>query len=323
MQRRVTLFLAGGLGNQLFQYAAALSRKPTNLYLDCQLGMPRVNHFGDADILDFVLPIDPKILDKKNSESFFMKVVWFLIRFGFQPKKWEKFFLSRFVILMGGILSITVWMRRPTMIKVATESGYWKIRKYYMHEYLIGYFQSYVWASQSSIYGQLKGIHLKLPSESFSSFYNTVKYQNAVAVHVRLGDYEKDRGFGIPTPEYYELALRNLEGSMDIEHIWLFSNVPEDAISYIPEKYSQIVTVIPAFEDSAAETLELMRHATSYVIGNPTFSWWGAFLSYRESPIVIAPKPWSKFGREPSQLIPPHWIRLEAWPKENKSDHQY
>jgi hypothetical protein len=70
---------------------------------------------------------------------------------------------------------------------------------------------------------------------------------------------------------------------------------------------------VPDFEGSAAETLEAMRHAKNYILGNSSLSWWGAKLSYSKTPIVIAPNPWFKAAPEPRDLIPADWSRIEAF----------
>jgi hypothetical protein len=119
--------------------------------------------------------------------------------------------------------------------------------------------------------------------------------------------------------EYYRSALNLIQAKKQIDRIWLFSNEPEKAIEFVPTDYILRTEVVPDFGGSAGETLEAMRNANSYVIGNSTLGWWGAFLSYDESKVVVAPTPWSKFSPEPNMLIPPTWIRLAGWPSNQGS----
>jgi hypothetical protein len=73
LKKKVTLFLTGGLGNQLFQYAAALSRNVDTITFDCVLGAPRKNKNGKPDIFDFELPTVTKIHVPKIPKYIFSK----------------------------------------------------------------------------------------------------------------------------------------------------------------------------------------------------------------------------------------------------------
>ena len=63
---------------------------------------------------------------------------------------------------------------------------------------------------------------------------------------------------------------------------------------------------------SAAETLQTMRLCHGYVIGNSSFSWWGAKLSFQENPPVISPSKWFLGQPDPAGLIPDDWERIDA-----------
>jgi hypothetical protein len=151
-------------------------------------------------------------------------------------------------------------------------------------------------------------------SDEYCNFVAESSGRQVVAVHVRLGDYKQEDGFGIPTSEYYECALQMLQAEEPIDEIWLFSNEPSEALSYLPTMYHGLTRIVPDFNGSAATTLQAMRIADRYVIANSSLSWWGAFLSYSKFPTVIAPKPWFISSPEPAELIPSHWMRLDAWP---------
>jgi hypothetical protein len=185
----------------------------------------------------------------------------------------------------------------------------------YENEYLIGYFQSYRWPGLDYVASELESLSLKKPSSELVNFIDEVGEKETVMIHVRLGDYKKQDNFGILGPDYYESALKDLMHSRGFEKILLFSNEPAVAISYIPEKFHDLIYVVPDFLGSAAETLEAMRYAKSYVIGNSTLSWWGARISYTVGARVIAPQPWFKSAVEPADLIPPGWMRIAGFHK--------
>ena len=312
--RRVSLFLTGGLGNQLFQYAAALSREADAIIFDCELGLPRKNRNMQADIFDFKLPGKTEIYLGKFPKFIFSKAGGYILRQGMRPTQIESNGVVRFGIKSAGTILLSIWLGKFTHILQGKDNGYWKMPNFSKREYLIGYFQSYLWATDPKVLAQLQTLKLANMSAEFRDFLSKNPGKGAVAVHVRLGDYKQEAGFGIPTSNYYELALHTLDVEEPITEIWLFSNEPAEALSYLPAEYHTRTRVVPDFNGNAAETLQAMRLASRYVIGNSSLSWWGAFLSYSDSATVIAPNPWFRLSPEPTELIPPHWIRLDAWP---------
>jgi hypothetical protein len=312
-KRQTRVFLTGGLGNQLFQYAVALSRNTQELQIDCLLGNPRTNGLGIPDIFDFHFPLITKQYKSFLPKYLFSKTAGYLLRQGMQPTQLEKNLIFKKLVKLFGTAALSIWLNGYFKILQATDNGYWKMPTPYSREYLIGYFQSYVWAEEPRVKAQLQSMRLVNPSQELSDFLESEKKFRATAVHIRLGDYKLEDGLGIPTFEYYAEALNEIENINPIERIWLFSNEPEEAVSFLPAKYKKLTIVVPNFMGSAAETLEAMRHSVNYVIANSSMSWWGAFLSYSESPIVIAPKPWFKSNQEPTKIVPQNWIRLVAW----------
>ena len=92
--------------------------------------------------------------------------------------------------------------------------------------------------------------------------------------------------------------------------IWVFSDEIEKAKEFIPRKYFDYCRWINDDGESAVETLEKMRLGSAYIIGNSTFSWWGAFLSYTQNAPIIYPSPWFIGIDDPNQLIPANWVEI-------------
>lgn len=317
IRQQTRLFLTGGLGNQLFQYAAALSRRKENIQIDCSLGNPRLNGSGQPDLFDFRLSPGVTQYESRLPKYLFSKTAGYMLRQGMQPTQIEKNMIFKTLIRILGTVSLSIWSHGPIKILQATDNGYWKMPSIFSKEYLIGYFQSYVWAQELDVEEQLRSLRLNKSSPELTFFLESEKKYKVTAVHIRLGDYKHEIGFGIPSKEYYAEALNRIEESEGIERVWLFSNEPDEALSFIPSKFRQNTMIVPHFMGSAAETLEAMRHAESYVLANSSLSWWGAFLSYSDSPCVIAPKPWFKFSQEPKKIVPSKWTRLSAWPTQS------
>jgi hypothetical protein len=145
------------------------------------------------------------------------------------------------------------------------------------------------------------------------SYRILAQVEHPVVIHLRLTDYNLENAFGIPSPNYYKDALRLLGENIQIGKVWIFSDDQEKAREILPQSITQDARWIPEICQSAACTLEVMRLGSHYIIGNSTFSWWGAFLSYADNATVIAPTPWFQGMEEPRDLIPPNWLRVDAW----------
>ena len=111
--------------------------------------------------------------------------------------------------------------------------------------------------------------------------------------------------------QYFETAINFQLGRCNYESIWFFSDEPSLAKNIVKFNNKIETRWIPEVGQSAAETLEVMRHGKGYVISNSTFSWWGAFLSYNENAIVVAPSPWFKAMSQPKMLIPNNWVEID------------
>jgi hypothetical protein len=180
-------------------------------------------------------------------------------------------------------------------------------------ELLIGYFQSYIWANLPSAKMELKSLRLKSNPKSLTDFLDQYQNQRILSVHIRRGDYRNETSFGLLSSNYYERAIALVSEEYDFDRIWLFSDEPNFAISLLPKNLIGRVEIVPDFDGSASATLEAMRHANAYVLANSSLSWWGAWLSYIEDPIVIAPEPWFRHSPEPNKIIPSNWQRISAW----------
>jgi hypothetical protein len=201
----------------------------------------------------------------------------------------------------------------PVRVVQGLDNGYFEIGKSYRNEYLIGYFQSYRWFKQESVRNEIRRIKLKVESPQLNKFLEEEKDLKAVLLHVRLGDYKLEKDFGIPLRQYYEDSLNHIKNIQGVNRIWLFSDEPEHALTYIPDTLREKARIVPTFKEGSATTLEAMRHAGSYIIANSSLSWWGACLSYSANPLIIAPSPWFKSKPEPREIIPDHWERVRAW----------
>jgi hypothetical protein len=178
--------------------------------------------------------------------------------------------------------------------------------------YLDGYWQSerYFLQIRTELQAELT-IDLSGANASLAS---AISQENAVAVHVRRGDYlssmAASKFHGTCPSTYYRQAAEVIEQKVGPVHYYLFGDDPEwtkDNLFFL-----QPATIVT--HNSAAEAhldLELMRRCNHHIIANSTLSWWGAWLSDAESKTVIAPSRWFlDTSVDTRDLIPASWHRL-------------
>lgn len=313
-KKPLIVFLTGGLGNQLFQVANALTwDQDREILLEWKLGRPRCSKQGLPDIMSFKLPKRVKLLNRTRNSYFASKTAGFILRSGVAPKKWEKNSIIRGAIQFFGNLVLSIHFWKPIKLIQGLGIGYSSTIKSQGQNFLIGYFQSYRFISDFESFKALQLLSLTYKNAELDKFREIAKREHPIVVHLRLGDYKSENTFGIPGTSYYRKALFTLTAKYPNSKIWVFSDEEKEAVKIFPSEYMQKVRWFTDNKLSSAETLEIMRLGISYAIANSTFSWWGAILCKEEKPMVICPDPWFRFQDDPLDLIPPDWKRVAAW----------
>ena len=296
--------LISGLGNQLLQYAfgrqLALTRKvPLRLdisFFDSQdLRTYKLNRFNiDADIATStdIIPFTKEVSTYQNlhaKTSFYAKV-YRNIEPVFYPKHTKNYFKEA-----------VWWVYEPSVFKTPKDvyiEGYWQHYKYFEN-------------MQPQIFEELtlKG---KRSDGAQKWFFNINNDSDAVAVHIRRGDYVTDSGanylMGVLPVTYYHQAIHYIKQKVSNPNFYFFS----DDLDWVKDN---IETNAPAFYvdgNADYEDLDLMRHCKHNIIANSTFSWWAAFLNRNTNKIVISPNQWSPIDHvnKNIKLQFPSWIKL-------------
>jgi hypothetical protein len=287
-QRPLRVLLTGGLGNQLFQTAAAF-------------------HFERQTEREIVLVRDANSYSKFNHGSRVEKLVSNLRIEGKVEKANFLLRIDRRVIRTNQIYA------NLRQIQVQRELGFdpnLNIRG--RTKELRGYFQSYVHAEylreiyRHSIFNYLKHSPLNIDQDDPST-------GGPVSLHIRRGDYETLRTtFGVLDFEYYENALEELDAYKEIKEIWVFSDDLSKASTILSRsRFLKFMNFQISSRFGEIESLTAMALCSRHIIANSTFSWWGAFLTDGENQ-VIAPDKWFRNGDDPYKLIPNNWIRIES-----------
>jgi glycosyltransferase involved in cell wall biosynthesis len=297
--REITISASGGLGNQLFQISAGYYiSKGENFNLDFRLSG------GDSSILsEFLLPSEISLQKSLERPRFLQSVHNLGLRLSrFRSSGLLKMFASGTIEYI-----LTVFLRKKVLVQ-GNASNPFVNDDFESKIYLIGYFQDYRYAIYSQPF--IEKMILTSPSNYFQNELKDVLVDRPIIIHVRLGDYAKEKKFGIPTYEYFNQAFEYLKITDDKRKIWIFSNQPEIALSLLPESITTEIRIVRNDQLSTGETLELMKYGSDYIISNSTFSWWGAFLRKDKTARVIAPQPWFKSLPSSEHLCPEDWVRI-------------
>ena len=309
----LVLHLTGGLGNELFQVSAALySSESKNISIEWVLGKPRVNISGLPQIECYELPPGINLLGRSKNSWFARKTTGYLLRSSIEPKWLEKNLVYQLLTKILGSFVLAAKFGKFRMVTTGDNVGFFPLKIDDKSRYLVGYFQSYKYSESELVFDILKELKAK-NFENYSIYKDLALNEEPLVVHVRLADYRQEEKFGIPKLSYYHEAISNLWNSGRYKSIWLFSDEPESAFDRVPKELQKYVRCFGDIENCIVKTLEVMRLGKGYVIANSSFSWWAARLSVNQNPIVVAPKPWFHKMNEPDFLIPPSWLRHDAW----------
>lgn len=180
--------------------------------------------------------------------------------------------------------------------------------------YLEGYWQSedYFKDVEATIRQDLA---IRPPSDAANqAMAARIRENTAVAVHVRFFDEPQAAGINNAPCDYYQRAVAEMERRVPGAHYYLFSDRPDAARARIPLPDGRITTVDHNRGDAMAHAdLWLMSQCRHFIIANSTFSWWGAWLSSHSDNHVIAPgfemrdgiMSWGFRG-----LLPKEWVKV-------------
>lgn len=287
--------LIGGLGNQMFQYAAgrALSlERGVPLRLDISGFANYELHHGFELQRLFNCPVDIA------READVREILG-----------WQSSPVVRRVVSRLGLVALRrkAWLMEPHF-------HYWEGIKYAPSDcYLAGYWQSdeYFFKFATQIREDFS-FRLALNHKN-TELFKQIDRTNAVSLHVRRGDYvhnKKNAGvYEQCSLDYYNNAIKYIEARVDDPHFFIFS----DDINWVKSHMEIGVQCHYVENNHGTESyndMRLMSRCKNHIIANSSFSWWGAWLGENINKIVIAPNDWFSDQRITDDLLPRTWVRL-------------
>lgn len=287
--------LLGGLGNQMFQYAAG---RALSLRRGCEYAL-------DISSFETYKPHQGFELQRVFNHSFALaskldirRILW-----------WQS---SRRI---RGIVTRPVleFLRSPHLV-VEPHFHVWPgIQDVVPPCYLVGYWQSEHYFSD-----------VKETIRSDFTFSESLSYKNlglakeigavnAVSLHIRRGDYVQNSKalavHGLCPLEYYGAAVQYISKRVEAPCFFVFSDDIDWARANL--KMSQPCCYVDYNHGAESyNDMRLMSLCRHHIIANSSFSWWGAWLNSRADKIVIAPKQWFRSNTDTSDLLPQSWVKL-------------
>jgi hypothetical protein len=289
-----TFYLTGGIGNQLFGSAAGKAYSKHNglpVKFDVSdIGKGFTKHESSIEAFSFDFEI-------AKGKSYLQKLVHRIFNR-----------ISRILYETTGKKLLSIYDYRSTEIgydaKLLSQRFKYNFRGYYQSwKYVDSVFESF----------PTRELILKNPSQWFHATSELALTTKPIVVHVRRGDYKKlSDTYGLLSAEYYAIALQNVREYLPKNPIWVFSDDIDEAktvLSNVVPPDTQWIT--PPSGSDPVESLVLMAFGVANIIGNSTYSWWGAMLN-RSSVVTVAPQKWFRNLNDPIDLYPHAWLQVSS-----------
>lgn len=267
--------LTGGLGNQMFQYAAGYSlarKRKTSLALDLRSYEASKYRSYDLENLSVHTPKAP----------FWKIVLYKYLGFATIFKKPDFDFQEEFLTLPK-------------------------------NTYLDGYFQGFQCEKYFDEYpNEIRELFKPkiLAEEKFKDLAEQIKNSNSVSIQVRRGDYlKKQETYNILTPEYYKKAQEVMESHVPNPTYFIWS---DDDIEWAEQNIkAENMVMVSGRDIDGIDDMRLMSLCKHHILANSSFSWWAAWLNPNPEKVVIAPNKWfNKKELNTKDLIPETWQKI-------------
>ena len=289
----------GGIGNQMFQYAAArrlahIRNAPIKLDVNWFGNIEKGNTSRKYELHAFTIKEDFALPGEVD---------------GYKNVKTGAF--SRTLKKLAGAVSPfnhSTWIRErrfhfdPAILKLPDNvylEGYWQSEKYFLDcEEII--------RKEFTVRTE--------PGEKNRQIAEIIKNTESVSVHVRRGDYVTNpttsQYHGSCSMEYYREAVGRAVSQIQRPHFFVFSDEPD----WVKENLTLPFSVTYIDHNGTANAYEDMRLISlckHHIIANSSFSWWGAWLCVNPDKLVFAPKKWfNKAGMNTADLLPGSWHKI-------------
>jgi len=287
----------GGLGNQMFQFAAA---KAVSISGKTKVGicLDKINqHPTNSDF---------------TKRTFELDKVFVLKNFVFVNSSDYNYILHPGKSIFRKILNR---LKRTSYFFEKGLSYDNSIKKLSAEAYIEGYFQSenYFDSCMEEILSDFR--FRQKPSEKTNELLIKIATKTSVAVHIRRGDFIEKKGnlatHGVCSNEYYISAIEQFK-NYDNLIVVIVSDDPGWVYKNMNFGCDTVYVNWNADEDSWQD-MYIISKCNHAIIANSSFSWWGAMLNRNPEKKIIAPARWyadEGLQKQTADLIPTSWIKI-------------
>jgi hypothetical protein len=287
----VIVRLTGGLGNQMFQYAAGRAladRLGAELLLDTRaFGNP----LAFQDYTRRAYALSPFKLRAKLATAQDLKhwPVW-PVEIGMRLRVVRPLF-RRWHFESGINYDPTL----PALREPVCLVGYWQSERYFID--IADRIRADFALAQA-----MSGENARLLELAQSG--------HSVGLHVRRGDFvslnDAAQVHGLCSVDYYRRAIGLVRDRYPECRFLVFSDDTPWARAELPLGASAVF--VEGNERQPEQDLALMSACRHHIIANSSFSWWAAWLGYSPEQMVIAPTPWYASAKlDARDLVVPRW----------------
>lgn len=308
--KTVEIVLSGGLGNQLFLFAASLGICDSydRLIIECCTGKPRLSRNLEPDLLSFTLP---KNIDFKRSSDNVLSTHLHLFLLKLTSKVFKLNCINKsFVQLKNVCGRVLAQLGTPNLFLSDGVGFDPRLKQVPRKRRIIGNFHTYRYANSAKVDSVLQGLTLSVTPEWLVDLQRIASVERPIVVQIRRGDYLGIEELGILGPRFFIPLIQKMGNEFPKSEIWLFTDDYDQIWDFIPHELHSRVRLIDYDIYDSAGNLQAMREGRAFIISNSTFGWWGAYLSYAVEPVVLCPQNWLKTLPNPKDLVPLNWIKV-------------
>ena len=135
-----------------------------------------------------------------------------------------------------------------------------------------------------------------------------------ITLHLRRGDYlsAAHRTHGVASADYAKRAMALLNNLGADGPVAVFSDEP-DRVAHELDGFPANLTFPNQLGMSPLASMQQLAAGEHMIMSNSSFSWWAAWIvNRRTGGYVVAPRPWFRDDTAASDLLLPNWITLDA-----------